>query len=179
MQDALKAQGQVHGGIRQAQRPTGRSDGAQDRRGPAGQTRSDSRATSSKIEKSIPYLGVFLRTLVGLSGWCGLVVMTRMYMTSRSGPRDRHPKGVGASRANVGEIVKEAVSSASRRRRRLAFVPRDTGSRAPTPACEYSCSRGPAPRSSAARRPWARSTGRPRPQPRRREARQEENAEDE
>lgn len=66
----------------------------------------------TNIEKSIPYLGVFLRTLVGLSALVsGLVVMLAMYTTITERTREIGIlKALGASRAFiVGEIVKEAV----------------------------------------------------------------------
>src|SRR5918997_349859 len=66
----------------------------------------------TNIEKSIPYLGVFLRTLVGLSALVsGLVVMLAMYTTITERTREIGIlKALGASRGFiVGEIVKEAV----------------------------------------------------------------------
>ncbi len=66
----------------------------------------------TNIEKSIPYLGVFLRTLVGLSALVsGLVVMLAMYTTITERTREIGIlKALGASRGYiVGEIVKEAV----------------------------------------------------------------------
>jgi putative ABC transport system permease protein len=66
----------------------------------------------TNIEKSIPYLGVFLRTLVGLSALVsGLVVMLAMYTTITERTREIGVlKALGASRGFiVGEIVKEAV----------------------------------------------------------------------
>jgi putative ABC transport system permease protein len=66
----------------------------------------------TNVEKSIPYLGVFLRTLVGLSALVsGLVVMLAMYTTITERTREIGIlKALGASRGFiVGEIVKEAV----------------------------------------------------------------------
>ncbi|HWS87290.1 MAG TPA: ABC transporter permease [Pyrinomonadaceae bacterium] len=66
----------------------------------------------TNIEKSIPYLGVFLRTLVGLSALVsGLVVMLAMYTTITERTREIGIlKALGATRGFiVGEIVKEAV----------------------------------------------------------------------
>jgi putative ABC transport system permease protein len=66
----------------------------------------------TNIERSIPYLGVFLRTLVGLSALVsGLVVMLAMYTTITERTREIGIlKALGASRGFiVGEIVKEAV----------------------------------------------------------------------
>lgn len=66
----------------------------------------------TNIEKSIPYLGVFLRTLVGLSALVsGLVVMLAMYTTITERTREIGIlKALGASRGFiVSEIVKEAV----------------------------------------------------------------------
>ncbi|HEX7314441.1 MAG TPA: ABC transporter permease [Pyrinomonadaceae bacterium] len=66
----------------------------------------------TNVEKSIPYLGVFLRTLVGLSALVsGLVVMLAMYTTITERTREIGVlKALGASRGFiVGEIVKEAV----------------------------------------------------------------------
>jgi len=66
----------------------------------------------TNIEKSIPYLGVFLRTLVGLSALVsGLVVMLAMYTTITERTREIGIlKAMGASRGYiVGEIEKEAV----------------------------------------------------------------------
>jgi putative ABC transport system permease protein len=66
----------------------------------------------TNIEKSIPYLGVFLRTLVGLSAVVsGLVVMLAMYTTITERTREIGIlKALGASRGYiVGEIEKEAV----------------------------------------------------------------------
>jgi putative ABC transport system permease protein len=66
----------------------------------------------TNVEKTIPYLGVFLRTLVGLSALVsGLVVMLAMYTTITERTREIGIlKALGASRAFiVGEIVKEAV----------------------------------------------------------------------
>jgi putative ABC transport system permease protein len=67
----------------------------------------------TNIEKSIPYLGVFLRTLVGLSALVsGLVVMLAMYTTITERTREIGIlKALGASRGFiVGEIEKEAVA---------------------------------------------------------------------
>ena len=66
----------------------------------------------TNIEKSIPYLGVFLRTLVGLSAVVSmLVVMLAMYTTITERTKEIGIlKAMGASRAFiVGEIEKEAV----------------------------------------------------------------------
>jgi putative ABC transport system permease protein len=66
----------------------------------------------TNIEKSIPYLGVFLRVLVGLSALVsGLVVMLAMYTTITERTREIGIlKALGASRGYiVGEIEKEAV----------------------------------------------------------------------
>jgi putative ABC transport system permease protein len=66
----------------------------------------------TNVEKSIPYLSVFLRTLVGLSALVsGLVVMLAMYTTITERTREIGVlKALGASRGFiVGEIVKEAV----------------------------------------------------------------------
>jgi putative ABC transport system permease protein len=66
----------------------------------------------TNVEKSIPYLGVFLRTLVGLSAVVsGLVVMLAMYTTITERTREIGIlKALGASRGYiVGEIEKEAV----------------------------------------------------------------------
>jgi putative ABC transport system permease protein len=66
----------------------------------------------TNIEKSIPYLGVFLRTLVGLSAIVSmLVVMLAMYTTITERTREIGIlKALGASRGFiVGEIEKEAV----------------------------------------------------------------------
>ena len=66
----------------------------------------------TNIEKSIPYLGVFLRTLVGLSAVVsGLVVMLAMYTTITERTREIGIlKALGASRGYiVGEIEKEAL----------------------------------------------------------------------
>jgi putative ABC transport system permease protein len=66
----------------------------------------------TNIEKSIPYLGVFLRTLVGLSAVVSmLVVMLAMYTTITERTREIGIlKALGASRGFiVGEIEKEAV----------------------------------------------------------------------
>lgn len=66
----------------------------------------------TNIEKRIPYLGVFLRTLVVLSAVVSsLVVMLAMYTTITERTREIGIlKALGASRAYiVGEIVKEAL----------------------------------------------------------------------
>jgi putative ABC transport system permease protein len=66
----------------------------------------------TNIEKNIPYLGVFLRTLVGLSAVVsGLVVMLAMYTTITERTREIGIlKALGASRGYiVGEIEKEAL----------------------------------------------------------------------
>jgi putative ABC transport system permease protein len=66
----------------------------------------------TNIEKRIPYLGVFLRALVGLSAVVsGLVVMLAMYTTITERTREIGIlKALGASRGYiVGEIEKEAV----------------------------------------------------------------------
>jgi putative ABC transport system permease protein len=66
----------------------------------------------TNIEKSIPYLGVFLRTLVGLSAVVsGLVVMLAMYTTITERTREIGIlKALGASRGYiVGAIEKEAL----------------------------------------------------------------------
>jgi putative ABC transport system permease protein len=66
----------------------------------------------TNIEKSIPYLGVFLRTLVALSAVVsGLVVMLAMYTTITERTREIGVlKALGASRGYiVGEIEKEAI----------------------------------------------------------------------
>lgn len=66
----------------------------------------------TNIEKSIPYLGVFLRTLVALSAFVSmLVVMLAMYTTITERTREIGIlKALGASRGFiVGEIEKEAV----------------------------------------------------------------------
>src|ERR1051325_1901022 len=66
----------------------------------------------TNIEKSIPYLGVFLRTLVALSAVVSmLVVMLAMYTTITERTREIGIlKALGASRGFiVGEIEKEAV----------------------------------------------------------------------
>ena len=66
----------------------------------------------TNVEKSIPYLGVFLRTLVGLSAVVSaLVVMLAMYTTITERTREIGIlKALGASRGYiVGEIEKEAV----------------------------------------------------------------------
>src|SRR5919107_1637133 len=66
----------------------------------------------TNIEKSIPYLGVFLRTLVALSAVVSmLVVMLAMYTTITERTREIGIlKALGASRGYiVGEIEKEAV----------------------------------------------------------------------
>lgn len=66
----------------------------------------------TNIEKSIPYLGVFLRTLVGLSAVVSaLVVMLAMYTTITERTREIGIlKALGASRGYiVGEIEKEAL----------------------------------------------------------------------
>lgn len=66
----------------------------------------------TNIEKRIPYLGVFLRTLVGLSAVVSsLVVMLAMYTTITERTREIGIlKALGASRSYiVGEIVKEAL----------------------------------------------------------------------
>lgn len=66
----------------------------------------------TNIEKSIPYLGVFLRTLVGLSAVVSmLVVMLAMYTTITERTKEIGIlKALGASRAFiVGEIEKEAM----------------------------------------------------------------------
>ncbi len=66
----------------------------------------------TNIEKSIPYLGVFLRTLVVLSAVVsGLVVMLAMYTTITERTREIGIlKALGASRGYiVGEIEKEAL----------------------------------------------------------------------
>jgi len=66
----------------------------------------------TNIEKSIPYLGVFLRTLVVLSALVSaLVVMLAMYTTITERTREIGIlKALGASRGYiVGEIEKEAV----------------------------------------------------------------------
>ena len=66
----------------------------------------------TNVEKSIPYLGVFLRTLVGLSAFVSmLVVMLAMYTTITERTREIGIlKALGASRGFiVGEIEKEAV----------------------------------------------------------------------
>jgi putative ABC transport system permease protein len=66
----------------------------------------------TNIEKSIPYLGVFLRALVGLSAVVSmLVVMLAMYTTITERTKEIGIlKALGASRAFiVGEIEKEAV----------------------------------------------------------------------
>jgi putative ABC transport system permease protein len=66
----------------------------------------------TNIEKNIPYLGVFLRVLVGLSAVVSmLVVMLAMYTTITERTKEIGIlKALGASRAFiVGEIEKEAV----------------------------------------------------------------------
>ena len=66
----------------------------------------------TSVEKSIPYLGVFLRTLVGLAAVVSaLVVMLAMYTTITERTREIGIlKALGAARGYiVGEIVKEAV----------------------------------------------------------------------
>jgi putative ABC transport system permease protein len=66
----------------------------------------------TNFEKSIPFLGVFLRTLVGLSAIVSiLVVMLAMYTTITERTREIGIlKALGASRGFiVGEIEKEAV----------------------------------------------------------------------
>jgi putative ABC transport system permease protein len=66
----------------------------------------------TNIERSIPYLGVFLRTLVVLSAVVsGLVVMLAMYTTITERTREIGIlKALGAPRGFiVGEIVKEAM----------------------------------------------------------------------
>jgi putative ABC transport system permease protein len=66
----------------------------------------------TSIEKSIPYLGVFLRVLVGLAALVsGLVVMLAMYTTITERTREIGIlKALGASRAYiVGVIEKEAI----------------------------------------------------------------------
>jgi putative ABC transport system permease protein len=66
----------------------------------------------TNVEKSIPYLGVFLRTLVGLSAFVSmLVVMLAMYTTITERTREIGIlKALGASRGFiVSEIEKEAV----------------------------------------------------------------------
>lgn len=66
----------------------------------------------TNIEKSIPYLGVFLRALVGLSAVVSmLVVMLAMYTTITERTKEIGIlKAMGASRAFiVGEIEKEAI----------------------------------------------------------------------
>jgi putative ABC transport system permease protein len=66
----------------------------------------------TNIEKSIPYLGVFLRVLVGLSAVVSmLVVMLAMYTTITERTKEIGIlKAMGASRAFiVGEIEKEAI----------------------------------------------------------------------
>ncbi len=66
----------------------------------------------TSIEKSIPYLGVFLRTLVVLSAFVSaLVVMLAMYTTITERTREIGIlKAMGASRGYiVGEIEKEAM----------------------------------------------------------------------
>jgi putative ABC transport system permease protein len=66
----------------------------------------------TNIEKNIPYLGVFLRTLVALSAFVSaLVVMLAMYTTITERTREIGIlKALGASRGYiVGEIVKEAI----------------------------------------------------------------------
>ncbi|HEX8474308.1 MAG TPA: ABC transporter permease [Pyrinomonadaceae bacterium] len=66
----------------------------------------------TNIEKSIPYLGVFLRTLVGLSAVVSaLVVMLAMYTTITERTREIGVlKALGASRGYiVGVIEKEAL----------------------------------------------------------------------
>lgn len=66
----------------------------------------------TNIEKSIPYLGVFLRTLVALSAFVSmLVVMLAMYTTITERTKEIGIlKALGASRGFiVGEIEKEAV----------------------------------------------------------------------
>jgi putative ABC transport system permease protein len=66
----------------------------------------------TSIEKSIPYLGIFLRTLVALSAFVSaLVVMLAMYTTITERTREIGIlKALGASRGYiVGEIEKEAM----------------------------------------------------------------------
>jgi putative ABC transport system permease protein len=66
----------------------------------------------TNIEKSIPYLGVFLRTLVGLSALVsGLVVMLAMYTTITERTREIGIlKALGASRGYiVSTIEREAL----------------------------------------------------------------------
>ncbi|HYE15665.1 MAG TPA: ABC transporter permease [Pyrinomonadaceae bacterium] len=66
----------------------------------------------TNIEKSIPYLGVFLNTLVALSAVVsGLVVMLAMYTTITERTREIGVlKALGASRGFiVGQIEKEAI----------------------------------------------------------------------
>jgi putative ABC transport system permease protein len=66
----------------------------------------------TSIEKSIPYLGVFLRVLVGLAALVsGLVIMLAMYTTITERTREIGIlKALGASRAYiVGVIEKEAI----------------------------------------------------------------------
>ena len=66
----------------------------------------------TSIEKSIPYLGVFLRVLVGLAALVsGLVVMLAMYTTITERTREIGIlKALGASRGYIiGAIEKEAI----------------------------------------------------------------------
>ena len=66
----------------------------------------------TSVEKSIPYLGVFLRTLVGLAAVVSaLVVMLAMYTTITERTREIGIlKALGASRGYIiGEIEKEAI----------------------------------------------------------------------
>jgi putative ABC transport system permease protein len=61
----------------------------------------------TNIEKSIPYLGVFLRALVGLSAIVsGLVVMLAMYTTITERTREIGMlKALGASRGYIVSII--------------------------------------------------------------------------
>jgi len=77
-----------------------------------GNTIQPTRDVFTSFEKSIPYLGVFLRVLVGLAAVVSaLVVMLAMYTTITERTREIGIlKAMGASRAYiVGVIEKEAI----------------------------------------------------------------------
>ena len=77
-----------------------------------GNTIQPTREVFTSFEKSIPYLGVFLRVLVGLAAVVSsLVVMLAMYTTITERTREIGIlKAMGASRSyNVGIIEKEAI----------------------------------------------------------------------
>jgi putative ABC transport system permease protein len=113
MQDALEAPGKCTWIYVKAEDPAGETDLARriDEALPGNKIQF-TRDVFTNIEKSIPYLPVFLRTLVGLAAVVSaLVVMLAMYTTITERTREIGVlKALGASRGYiVGVIEKEAV----------------------------------------------------------------------